>query len=94
MSCRVRTVIRNRTAAFIALASKRPTLLVNRFAVLWPWAVWYKGGQRGVFYVFKRLTIVACVVCFGFTVGGCTKCGFWWDDWVKRPASCKGDFPK
>jgi hypothetical protein len=44
--------------------------------------------------VFKRLTIVACVVCFGFTVSGCTKCGFWWDDWMHPPSkSCKGDWP-
>ena len=44
--------------------------------------------------MLKRLTIVACVVCFGFTVGGCTKCGFWWDDWMHKPAkTCKGDWP-
>ena len=44
--------------------------------------------------MLKRLTIVVCVVCFGLTVGGCTKCGFWWDDWMRKPVkSCKGDFP-
>jgi hypothetical protein len=46
------------------------------------------------FRVFKRLTIVASVVAFGLMLGGCSKCGFWWDDWANRPAkSCKGDFP-
>jgi hypothetical protein len=44
--------------------------------------------------VFKRLTIVASVVAFGMMVSGCTKCGFWWDEWQSRPAACKGDFPK
>jgi len=47
------------------------------------------------FHVFKRLTIVACVVGFGLMVGGCSKCGFWLDEWLERPAqSCKGDLPK
>jgi hypothetical protein len=46
------------------------------------------------FRVFKRLTIVVGLVAFSLTLGGCSKCGFWWDDWLKRPASCKGDFPK
>ena len=44
--------------------------------------------------VFKRLTIVASVIAFGLMLGGCSKCGFWWDEWSNRPAkSCKGDFP-
>jgi len=26
---------------------------------------------------------------------GCSKCGFWLDEWLERPAqSCKGDLPK
>jgi hypothetical protein len=46
--------------------------------------------------MFKRLTILACVVAFGLSVGGCSKCGFWLDEWLNRPqpGSCKGDFPK
>ena len=45
--------------------------------------------------MFKQLTIVACVVGFGLVVGGCSKCGFWLDEWLERPAqSCKGDLPK
>ena len=45
--------------------------------------------------MFKRLTIVATVVAFGLMAGGCSKCGFWLDDWMNnKPAkSCKGDFP-
>ena len=46
------------------------------------------------FRVFKRLTIVASVVAFGLMVGGCSKCGFWWDEWQSSPRSCKGDIPK
>jgi len=41
----------------------------------------------------KQLTILACVVAFGLSVSGCTKCGFWWDDWRSKPATCKGDWP-
>jgi hypothetical protein len=44
--------------------------------------------------VFKRLTIVASVIAFGLMVSGCSKCGFWLDEWMNRPAkTCKGDFP-
>jgi hypothetical protein len=45
----------------------------------------------------KRLAIVVCVVAFGVMVGGCSKCGFWLDEWMNRqqqPGSCKGDFPR
>jgi hypothetical protein len=45
--------------------------------------------------MFKRLTILASVVAFGLMVSGCSKCGFWLDEWANRPAkSCKDDFPK
>ena len=44
--------------------------------------------------MFKRLIIVASVVAFGLMVGGCSKCGFWWDEWQSWPRSCKGDIPK
>ena len=42
--------------------------------------------------MFKRLTILACVLAFGLAVGGCSRCGFWWDEWQQK--SCKGDVPK
>ena len=46
------------------------------------------------FSVFKRLTVIACVVAFGLLASGCSKCGFWWDEWGNnRPKSCKGDWP-
>jgi len=44
--------------------------------------------------VFKRLTIVASLLALGLTLGGCSKCGFWWDEWQSSPRSCKGDLPK
>jgi hypothetical protein len=43
--------------------------------------------------VLKRLTIVAGVLALGLTLGGCTKCGFWWDDW-QWPRACKDERPK
>ena len=52
--------------------------------------------KNGIFEacMFKRLTLVASVVAFGLMVGGCSKCGFWWDEWQSSPRSCKGDIPK
>jgi hypothetical protein len=45
--------------------------------------------------VLKRLSIVASVVALGVLVGGCSKCGFWLDEWLEQPAkSCKADLPK
>jgi hypothetical protein len=43
--------------------------------------------------VFKRLTILASLVALGLSLGGCSKCGFWWDEWQQQ-RSCKGDLPK
>ena len=44
--------------------------------------------------MLKRLTVLSCLLALGLTLGGCSKCGFWWDDWQSRPGACKGDFPK
>jgi hypothetical protein len=44
--------------------------------------------------MLKRLTILAYVLVCGLTLGGCSKCGFWWDEWQSQPKSCKGDWPK
>jgi hypothetical protein len=44
--------------------------------------------------MFKRLTILASVLALGLALGGCSKCGFWWDDEPSSPRSCKGDLPK
>ena len=44
--------------------------------------------------MLKRLTVLSCLLAFGLTLGGCSKCGFWLDEWMNKPAkSCKGDFP-
>ena len=46
-------------------------------------------------FKIRRLTILAGLLAFGLSLGGCSKCGFWLDEWMNRqPASCKGDFPK
>jgi hypothetical protein len=42
--------------------------------------------------VVKRLTIVAAVLGLGLALGGCSKCGFIWDEW--QPRSCKSDAPR
>jgi hypothetical protein len=43
--------------------------------------------------VLKRLTILTCLMAFGLALGGCSKCGFWWDDY-RSPGTCKSDLPK
>jgi hypothetical protein len=44
--------------------------------------------------MFRRLTIVASLLALGLMLGGCSKCGFWLDEWRSQPGSCKGDWPK
>jgi hypothetical protein len=44
--------------------------------------------------MLKRLTILGCILAFGLTLGGCSKCGFWWDEWGKGPKSCRDDIRK
>lgn len=40
--------------------------------------------------MLKRLTIVSSVIALAVTLGGCTKCGWFWNDW-QTPASCRDD---
>jgi hypothetical protein len=44
--------------------------------------------------VMRRLATLASIVAIGLTLGGCSKCGFWWDEWRSSPQSCKADLPK
>jgi hypothetical protein len=39
----------------------------------------------------KRLAAILCLVVLGLSLGGCTKCGWLWDDWGK---ACRADLPK
>jgi hypothetical protein len=41
--------------------------------------------------MIKRLTIFAAIVGLGLSLGGCSKCGFWWE---QEPRACKSDFPR
>jgi hypothetical protein len=41
--------------------------------------------------MFKRSVIVFGVVAIAIALGGCTKCGPIWDDWLQSPKSCKSD---
>jgi hypothetical protein len=41
--------------------------------------------------MLKRLISALAVVALAITLAGCSKCGFWWDDW---PKSCKDDIRK
>ena len=70
-------------------AWSRPKRLVNAFAVLYD-ALDLESRAR----VFRRLTILTGLLAFVLMLGGCSKCGFWWDEWQSQPRSCKGDLPK
>lgn len=39
----------------------------------------------------KRLAATVCLVLLGFSLGGCTKCGWLWD---QSPRSCHSDAPR
>jgi hypothetical protein len=39
----------------------------------------------------RRLAVIFGVLALGLALGGCTKCGPIWDDWVQAPKSCKSD---
>ena len=39
----------------------------------------------------QRLAIIVSVVVLAAMLGGCTKCGPIWDDWLQSPKSCKSD---
>jgi len=45
--------------------------------------------KRGL--VQKRIAIVFCLAVLGLSLGGCTKCGFLWDDLGR---ACKAELPK
>jgi hypothetical protein len=47
--------------------------------------------QFSGFMVARRLTAMAAILAFGLALGGCSKCGFFWDDWSQAPKSCKDE---
>jgi hypothetical protein len=42
----------------------------------------------------KNASIAIVLIALGLALGGCSKCGFFWDDWRSTPKSCQGDVPK
>ncbi|MEA2951704.1 MAG: hypothetical protein QOJ96_1224 [Alphaproteobacteria bacterium] len=42
----------------------------------------------------KGISIIAAVMALGLALGGCSKCGPFWDDWRSTPKSCQSDLPK
>jgi fumarate reductase subunit C len=42
--------------------------------------------------VRNPVLVILTIVALSFSLGGCSKCGFWWDE--GKPASCKSDLPK
>jgi hypothetical protein len=42
--------------------------------------------------MLKRLSVLLCVAALGLTLAGCSKCGWFWDDYL-GPQSCRGAAP-
>jgi hypothetical protein len=42
----------------------------------------------------ERISIIAAIMALGLALGGCSKCGPFWDDWRSMPKSCQSDLPK
>jgi hypothetical protein len=40
--------------------------------------------------MFRRLAVFSGVIAVARVLGGCSKCGPFWD-WVRSPQSCKSD---
>jgi hypothetical protein len=41
--------------------------------------------------MMRRWIVLGGIIAIGFTLGGCTKCGPIWDDWIQAPKSCRSD---
>jgi hypothetical protein len=51
-------------------------------------------AENGHIPAMKSISIVAAVIALGIVLGGCSKCGPFWDDWHSPAKSCQGDLPK
>jgi hypothetical protein len=43
--------------------------------------------------MLKRLTILSSLLLLSVSLGGCSKCGWIWNDWQSTPQSCRSDAP-
>ena len=43
--------------------------------------------------MMKRIATLVAVALIGAMLGGCTKCGWIWDDLTTTPKSCRNDAP-
>jgi hypothetical protein len=50
-----------------------------------------RSGFRERVTMFGRLALILSVLAIGLSLGGCTRCGPFWDDWMSSPKSCKSD---
>lgn len=47
-------------------------------------------GEWGAL-MFRQVVLILGLIAIGLSLNGCTKCGPFWDDWVRSPKSCKSD---
>jgi hypothetical protein len=43
--------------------------------------------------MLKRLTILSGVLVLGLALGGCSRCGWIWNEGQPAPQSCRSDAP-
>jgi hypothetical protein len=55
-----------------------------------PAAIGYK--TRMPCRILARILALLCLVVLTASLGGCTKCGFFWEDWQQR--ACHSDAPR
>jgi hypothetical protein len=41
--------------------------------------------------MLRTLAVVIGLIAMGLSLGGCSKCGPIWDDWMGPPKSCRSD---
>jgi hypothetical protein len=51
-------------------------------------------GENGHIAVMKNVSVVIAIIALGLVLGGCSKCGPFWEDWRSTPKSCQSDLPK
>jgi hypothetical protein len=46
---------------------------------------------RRVVAMLRRAAVIIGLIALGLALGGCTKCGPIWDDWMAPAKACKSD---
>jgi len=58
---------------------------------LGPLLVFFAVNSRFGIFAATGAFMAAIVIALGLLLNGCSKCGPFWDDWMRSPQSCKSD---